>query len=560
MALGPELVFVQAADIAREFKDNKARRADAGDLWASVAFSRDRALMFSWDPEFYGVCRVSSAEIRELESASTLRPPLLDAIRSHIVGADLSEVSQLRRDRVLKLDFRRAVGAGFFQTRVLVCEFCGRYSNVILMDQDGRVVESAKHILPEKNRYRAIIPGHIYAAPPELEGIPVDDINARDSGFLRDIAKIRGIGKPLGEAMEKLPLSDAAGIVDFLKRMDAEPRYQIYPRGGNYVFVSPILLPGARALDCRDSLSAARETVVIPLTRRRIESCKKKISSLLDAAERANAKRIGEYAALAAGAGETEQLKRDGRLILANTGVIPRRAESALLTEWTDEGPNERRIKLDPGKDAAGNAEALFAKYRRKKSAVAMADAVLPKLRRKEYELEEQRALLERIDDWNTLAMMRQELERPARNGSKTETRNLSAGKVPHGRAEFPNDGAVIFWGLSARGNRYVTFRLSRADDIWLHAQNIPGAHVLLRFGVKPDEETFERMMRAAAACAVFYSGYRGVGSVRVDYTERRHVRAIQGAGAASVTYKEFGTVMADASLWMERESQRENL
>jgi predicted ribosome quality control (RQC) complex YloA/Tae2 family protein len=497
-----------------------------------------------------------------LEGSSTLRPPLLDAIRSHIAGADLFEASQLRRDRVLKLEFRRAIGAGFFQTRFLVCEACGRYSNLIVTDEAGRVIESAKHILPEKNRYRAIIPGHIYAAPPEMDGVSVDNIDAPDGGFLRDIARVRGIGRPLGEAMGKLPLHDAAEIIGFLKNMDVPPCYQVYPRNGNYVTVSPKLLPDARVLNSSDSLSAARETVVIPLTRRRLASRKKKISSMLDAAERANEKRTGEYAALAAGTGEAEQLKRDGRLILANAHAILRRAESAVLTEWTDEGPVERRIRLDPEKDAAGNAEALFAKYRRKKSAAAMADAMLPKLRQKGYELKEQRALLERNDDWNTLAMMRYELERPAHKGHKTDRagENIRAGKVPHGRAEFPDDGAVIFWGLSARGNRYVTFRLSKAGDIWLHAQNIPGAHVVLRFGVKPDEDTFERIIRTAASCAVFYSGYSGAGSVRVDYTERRHVRAIQGAGVASVTYKEFRTIMADASLWSERESRRENL
>jgi predicted ribosome quality control (RQC) complex YloA/Tae2 family protein len=487
---------------------------------------------------------------------------LLDAIRSHIAGADLFEVSQLGRDRVLRLEFRRAIGAGFFQTRFLVCEVCGRYSNLILVDEAGRVIESAKHILPEKNRYRTIIPGNIYIPPPKMDGVYVDDIDVSDGSFLRDIEGVRGIGRPLAEAMGKLSLRDAAEIICFLKNMDVPPCYQVYPFNGNYVTLSPKLLPGARVLNCRDSLSAARETAVIPLTRRRIASCKKKISSMLDAAERANEKRIGEYTALAAGAGEAEQLKRDGRLILANAHTIPRRAESAALTEWTDEGPVERKIRLDPEKDAAGNAGVLFAKYRRKKSAVAMADAMLPKLRQKGYELKEQRALLERNYDWNTLAMMSYELEHPAHNGHKTDrTReNIHAGKIPHGRAEFPDDGAVIFWGLSARGNRYVTFRLSKADDIWLHAQNIPGAHVILRFGVKPDEDTFDRIIQTAASCAVFYSGYRGSGSARVDYTERRHVRAIQGAGVASVTYKEFRTIMAGASLWTERESRRENL
>ncbi|MDR1137269.1 MAG: NFACT family protein, partial [Synergistaceae bacterium] len=528
MALGPELVFAQAIDITREFKDKRVRRANAGNSWISVAFSKDRVILFSWDPEFYGVCRVSPEEIREMEDSSTSRPPLIDAVKSHIVGADLFKASQIKRDRVLKLEFRRTIGAGFFQTRYLICEVCGRYSNIIVMNDDGRIIESAKHILPEKNRYRAIIPGHIYTSPPELDGISIDDIDAGAGEFPRDIVRLRGIGRPFCEAIKKLPLDDAARIIDFLKNMDLKPCYQVYPHDGNYVAVSAELLPGARALASSDSLSAARETVVIPLTRRRTEACKKKITSLLNTALRANEKKIGEYAALASGASEVERLKLDGRLILANAHVIRRRAESAALTEWTDEGPKDRKVTLDPKKDASGNAASLFAKYKRKKSALAAADAMLPKLYQKRYELNEQRVLLERNDDWNTLSMMSHELERPTHDVHKAggERENPRFEKAPHRRADFPDDGAAILWGLSAKGNRYVTFRLSKADDIWLHAQNIPGAHVVLRFGVKPDEDTFRMMIQTAASCAVFYSGYRGTGSIRVDYTERRHVRA----------------------------------
>ncbi|MDR1508590.1 MAG: hypothetical protein LBS53_03025, partial [Synergistaceae bacterium] len=93
MAFGPELVFFQAVDISREFAQQKVRRADAGDFWIVLTFSRDRSLLFSWHPESYGVCRVTPDEIREFEGAASFRPPILDAIRSHLVGADLRAAS-----------------------------------------------------------------------------------------------------------------------------------------------------------------------------------------------------------------------------------------------------------------------------------------------------------------------------------------------------------------------------------------------------------------------------------------------------------------------------------
>ncbi|MDR3075870.1 MAG: NFACT family protein [Synergistaceae bacterium] len=555
MALGPELVFVQADEISREFARNRVRRASAGDSWMALVFSRDRALLFSWDAESYGACRVTPEEIRTLEGASASRPPVLDAARAHIAGSDLCGASQVNRDRVMDLEFRREIGAGFFQTRHLIFEACGRYSNIIILDEGGAVVEAAKHITPVENRYRVVIPGSGYAPPPIIDGVPLDDVCVSGSEELKP-DNIRGIGKPLIGAMKKLPGSDVRAVLSCLKN-PVSPCYQILPSGG-YVTFAHEPLPGAKVLDSQDALSAARAAVVQPMIGRRVVSCRKKISSLLNAAERANDRKVKEYETLASGYDEIERLRSEGRLILENAHAIPRRAASATLTEWTDAGPAERKIALDPEKDASGNAEARFAKYRRKKSAVESSAAVLPKLYKVRDELREQRVLLECNDDWNSMSMMLDEFE-TANKGGKPRGRQKGAqgSAAPHKRVEFPEDGAAIFCGLSARGNRYVTFKLAKADDLWLHAQDIPGAHVILRFDARPDAGALSRMLGIAASCAVYYSGGRDAGNIRVDYAERRHVRAIQGEGIANVTYKEFKTITADSSLWKDFESKR---
>jgi predicted ribosome quality control (RQC) complex YloA/Tae2 family protein len=280
----------------------------------------------------------------------------------------------------------------------------------------------------------------------------------------------------------------------------------------------------------------------------------------LNKLERANSKKIEEYEALASGGDEIERLKIEGQLILANAYAIRPRAESAVLVEWTEEGAEERLVSLDTDKDASANAEARFAKYRRKKRAVAAADAMLPKLYRERDEIREQRVLLECNDDLNTLNLMMDELGRPR---SVSHARDATAKKyadiAPHRKAEFSDAGAMLFYGLSAKGNRYVTFKAAKADDFWFHARGIPGAHVILRFNAAPDDETRARMTRIAASCAVFYSGARDSGGVKVDYALRRYVRAIQGEGTANVTYREFDTVIVDSSHWREIESRIEN-
>jgi predicted ribosome quality control (RQC) complex YloA/Tae2 family protein len=516
--------------------------------------------LISWDSEYYGVCRVTPEEIRELESVSEARPPVVDAIKSHIAGTDLWTAVQLNRDRVMKLEFRRVIGAGFFQTRHLICELCGRYSNVMVTDGENRVIEAAKHILPEDNRYRTVAPGSVYAPPPPLRGISVDEADISNDGSAGNIDGIVGIGKPLLNAIKKLGPEEIGASLKFFKSMEGGGLYQVFASPHNYVTYSPIALPDAVLLSAADSLSAARLSVVSAMLKRAASSCRKKISAILDRLERANSKKIGEYESLAAGGDEIERLKIEGQLILANAHAIRPRAESALLVGWTEEGSEERLVSLDSNKDAPANAEARFAKYRRKKRAVAAANAMLPKLYRERDEIGEQRILLECNDDLSTLYLMMEELDIPR---SASRARGASPQKhacvAPHRRAEFADDGAMLFYGLSAKGNRYVTFKVAKADDLWFHAQGIPGAHVILRFTNAPDDETKTRVTRIAASCAAFYSGARDSGGVKVDCAPRRYVRAIQGGGTANVTYREFGTVIVDPSLWRGIELQIDN-
>ena len=559
MALGPELVSSLTAEVSREFVRNRVRRAHAGDSWLALSFSRDRILLFSWDSEAYGVCRALPDEIRRLEGVSASRPPVLDAVRSHIVGADLLNITQINRDRVFDLAFRREIGAGFFQERRLIFEACGRYSNMIILDGEGAVVEAAKHISPEENRHRFILPGSVYVPPAAIGELSLDDLDISREIDASLLCGLRGIGKPMIEVIQTMTRSDILSLLTCLKNR-SECIYQIFP-AGNYVTFADKPLPQARVLDSRDALSAARAAVVCPLLGLKTAGYRKKIASLLKKSERANDKKIREYETLASGWDEIERLMSEGRMILDNARAIPRRASSAVLTEWTVDGPAERVVFLDPERDASGNAEMRFIKYRRKKAAFESAAAILPKLYEKRGELREQRVLLDCNDDWNALAMMLAELGKPSgirkQPGKSKGTPGITA---PHKRVEFKEDEAVIFFGLSAKGNRYVTFKLAKADDMWLHAQDIPGAHVLLRFGAKPDEGTLSRMIATAASCAAFYSGGRDSGNIKVDYTERRHVRSIQGEGIANVTYKEFRTITADPSVWRDFESRRDSV
>ena len=124
----------------------------------------------------------------------------------------------------------------------------------------------------------------------------------------------------------------------------------------------------------------------------------------------------------------------------------------------------------------------------------------------------------------------------------KFKSKNKNKSAPPHLEFKLDNNIEVLV-GLSARGNRYVTFKLARPDDIWLHAHELPGSHVIIK-GASRAELEGERsdILNFAAQLAAWHSKGRTSGLVLVDYTERRYIRSVPGT-VALVTYTNPGTI-----------------
>jgi predicted ribosome quality control (RQC) complex YloA/Tae2 family protein len=473
------------------------------------------------------------------------RPPIQNAVKSHLSGAELVGARAVAHDRVLEIIFRRAVGGGAFQSKSLIFEASGRYSNLILLDNDGErktIIEAASHIYPDVNRYRTIIPGRPYTPPPPIDGVLLE--NFPIGGEDGDIDKIIGLGKPLIAAIKKTCAQNERSVSGVIAPLiEHAAGVSVCQRIGSYVTVFPELLSEAARLDTVSPLEAARHCAILPIMTRHADRIKRKIGSRLASLTKTNAKKIDETEALLRSSGDAERLMETGRLLLANLSSIPRGAAQVKLTEWTEGGAVTRVAELDPEKDASRNAEAYFTKYKKKRAAAERAERVLPSLYGERGGLMEQEAALMSCDGDILIltSIMEELLPPPAPKGKKDPP------PPPHKRVTIAEGEGTLFIGSSAKGNHYVTFRLAVSGDIWLHAQGVPGAHVILRVTGKPDGASLARMREIAASAAAYYSRARGSGNIRVDYTERRHVRAITGAGPAQVTYHEFSSIYANS-------------
>lgn len=561
--MGAEFIWALAADINKNYQGRRARKIEGGDRWLLISFGSQHELFFSWDTQFYGCCSIENEQWKGLASLARSTPPLLSAIKAHLLGAELKKTEQINHDRVLHFHFERTISAGVTQTRRIIFEPSGRHSNVILLGDDGKIIEAAKHVYPEINRFRSTYPGIPYTPPPLFEGpLPKDYLEKP----METLSTVRGLGAPLLKA-----LKNGDDLAPFAECFWSTAKWT-YQSLGHYITLFPSLLPDAQEINAKSPLDAARETSFAPLHSSGFSQRKKKMSDTLLTRLR-RAERKFEEGIKMLDDDDIEHIQRIGTLLLANSWQIPQRATHATLTEWTEAGEREHSVELDPNKDVPTNAKRYFETYRKKKAArvrlrgevasdhsnsvqvagIAVAAGSALALLHEEMEaIKEQLTLIECQENASILMQLEREILGIEIVGKKSR-RKTPPQLPPHKRIDLPALGALLYVGQSAKGNHYVTFKMGKGEDYWFHAQNIPGAHVLLRFTNTPDENTRQACYEIAASLAAWYSKGQNEERVLVDYTERKHVRAISGGGIAHVTYREFSSIHARTHLWQEK-------
>ncbi len=247
---------------------------------------------------------------------------------------------------------------------------------------------------------------------------------------------------------------------------------------------------------------------------------------------------------------EADQLRSVGHLLLARRGEAPRGSELVTLTDF--EGGSVE-IELDPALDAVQNAERYFDKARRRERA---AGQIPGRIRALDERIEAVAAALSELKEsgpgeelWSLAG------GRPAddsdgmgggapRAASRGRPRHADVETLPYRRLRSAG-GLEIRVGRSARDNDSLTFRHSGPEDIWLHARQVRGAHVILRWGRRDQNPPRADLIDAAMAAAV-YSGARHSGVVAVDWTRRKYVRKPRKAPPGAVVPERLNTIFVE--------------
>ena len=546
MAFGPEYITGLAGAL-RKILPLRVNRIEGGDSWTALKFSGEGWLLLSWASGGAGLCTASTSEINALREISPSRASINEAMKSRLThGGEIFSVRQINHDRILELSARRRVSAGVSVNYSIILEITEPVANFILLDENGKIDEAARHSTPDTNHYRTILPGHSYATPPQFEGF---EMKSGTPLRLDDVPNLKGIGRPLTRLVisqwaERDAVSWKSALMKILDA-DSDVPCRIVSRN-NYLTRIDFPLEGTQELG-RNPLDAARYGVLIPLLRKGREKTLHEIDAKIKRAVKSRERHRDGLAKQLKECQEAEIFRRKGEAILSHLWEIPKRSENITLTDWDGE---ELSISLDPELSPSRNAERYFKRYRKAKGNPEEIKAGLEAINAAITELKEQHSLLEAIDDPENFTEAVKDLAEwisPAKSQNRNPKRRKQENIPPH--LSIKRDGVTILVGLSARGNRYVTLKIARPEDIWLHAHEMPGAHVIIR-GLKREELEGARrdILEYAAGLAAGHSSGKGAGSVPVDYTERKYVRSVPGT-IALVTYTNPGTLRVNPAV-----------
>jgi len=541
MSFGPELVWIWSR-VLEDLIGKRVQKLEGGDTWAAVSMSGAVVLLLSWGAQNCGIALLSEKEKKDLILGLKQSPPIVNALKSNISGAELAGVCQLNRDKIIRLTFTKRLGAGFSNTRHLILETMERYSNLILTDENGIVIETAKHIHPADNRFRSVLPGQPYSMPPEFKGISLED-------WLKDplpdtLRSVAGFGRKLLDRLSEMETQSVTQLLSGFYKNEADLSLYVPQLIKKYLTSLPEIIAGATPLTDTDTANTGRVAVLSPIADGSLSRKRKVLTDHIEHETLRRERQISDIDRLLNDE-EAEKYKKYGDVLVANAWQISPGSDNACVTYWNSDGnESKENVPLDPRFSASKNAARYFAKYKKILSAQERASKILIKVKEELEDLREQVAIVISMDDSESLALVEEGLGLKKKVSRKSIKKKAAPPLPPHKR--FDLGYALVFAGLSSKGNRYVTFKLANPDDTWFHAQGVPGAHVILRFASTPSEEEKEEAIRFCASIAAKYSKNSNNPGQRVDYTLRKYVSPVKG-GEANVTYREFKSILASA-------------
>ena len=512
-------------------------------------------------------------QMTELSRENPDAPPMFCMLlRKHLMGGRILSVEQPHLERIVELRLEVLDELGDRKERRLILEAMGRRANLVLVDDQGRIVDCLRRVDGDMSAQRQLLPGLFYRLPPAMEKA---DPTALDGGeWLRQVEQAPGESRVDHWLLDTFggwsPLVcreiafRAGGRVDVtFDELGPQGRVRVGEAAEALLktvrensFTPTVISVEKRPKDFTffpaEQYEEAGECIVYPSfsalmdrfyeQRENQERIRQKgqdlIRSVTNARDRTARKLANQQRELEA-TQDRERLRQFGDIITSNLHAMARGMATLRAMDFYDPDGGEVEIKLDPLLTPQQNAAKYYKEYNKAKTAEEMLTIQLEKGRR---ELDYLNSVLENItlaEGERDLQEIRQELAETGYLRRQIKGKDKGRRLSPKPMEFRSTAGLRISVGTNNMQNDLLTCKQAFKSDIWFHTQKIHGSHVILwTGGAQPDLQS----LNEAACLAAWFSQGRESGKVPVDYTPVKYVKKPAGARPGMVVYTTYET------------------
>lgn len=483
-------------------------------------------------------------------------PPMFCMLlRKHMENGIIESITQVDLERIVHLNYRTRNELGDEVTQRLVIEIMGRHSNLILMDPTtNKIIDSIKRIPSSISQYRTVLPGATYKKPPEQGKL--NPLNLSKEKFIAGfdynagkmeqqiVNRIAGISPQI--AME---IVSNAGIgsreklgLSFLHLQERTKNHQYEPSigitKGKKWFAPFILTSKENQATPFSSMSACLDAFF----HKKIEQdqLQQQAQDLIKRLKNEISKNVKKQKILKKELEHVDDADRYriyGELITTSMHRVKRGDKNVSVINFHDAEAPEIQVPLDALLSPSQNAQNYFKKYQKIKASKKWNEEQIEKAKKDNYYLE---SVLIQITQSSVgeLEQIRDELQEQGWISQKNQKKKRKKETVPQPVSLRSSEGVEILVGKNNRQNDYLTHRIAASSNIWLHAKDIPGSHVVIKSQAAQEDTLVE-----AAMLAAYFSKARHSSQVPVDYTLIKHVKKPSGSRPGFVIYDNQQTI-----------------
>ena len=487
---------------------------------------KSHRLLLSAHPVF-GRIQLTEATFENPAQPSTF----IMVLRKYLQGAVIESIEQIENDRIVEITVSNKNEIGDHIQATLIIEIMGKHSNILLVDKSSnKILEVIKHIGFSQNSYRTLFPGATYIAPPSTDALnpftikdeKLFEILQTQELTTKNLQKLfQGLGRDTANELEKLLTNDK--LSNFRSFFKQETKPCLTDKSFSCV-------PFSNKLD--DQFSSLSQLLDVyykdKAERNRVKQQASELIRRVENELQKNRQKLKKQEKELLATENAEEFRQKGELLTTFLHQVPNDQDQVILDNYYTNQPIT--IALDKALTPNQNAQRYFKRYQKLKEAVKYLTDLIEETKATTLYLESVETVLNQAG-LEEIAEIREEL---IQTGFIRRRQREKIQKRQKPEKYLASDGkTIILVGRNNLQNDELTFKMARKEELWFHAKDIPGSHVVISGNLNPTDE----VKTDAAELAAYFSKGRLSNLVQVDMIEVKKLNKPTGGKPGFVTY-----------------------